>query len=308
MSAWLTHQRRAFALAFKNLLRAPLASLLTILIIGIALSLPTGLYLLLDNLAALAGNIQGEPEISLFLNGNTDSGKIRQLESRLKQQPGIRQFRFIPRDQALRDLSGKSGLGDVAAGLEKNPLPDAYVVRASDTDPAALEQLRLSLKKWPEVTEAKLDSAWAKRLHALLGLGRTAVLILACMLGFALIAISMNTIHLQILTQRDEIEISQLIGATRAFIRRPFLYFGALQGFAGGITAWIIVTISLYLLNSNVREIGALYASNFDLHNLGASDTLSLLVFSAWLGWAGAYFAASRHLRRNTPGIHENKS
>lgn len=298
MSGWLARHWRTFWLIVKRLARTPFATLLTVGVIGIALSLPVGLYVLLANLGLAAGGVAAEPQITLFLSLDADAGEARQIEARLKQHPGVRSARFVPRAQALRELAQSAGLEDVVAGLERNPLPDAFVVDARDSGAESLQRLHQEMQQWPGVETTQLDSAWAKRLDALLGLGRKIALILAVLLGFALIAITANTIRLQILTQREEIEVSKLIGATNRFIRLPFLYHGALQGLAGGAAAWLVVTAGLGLLNGSVAELAGAYGSAFRLQPLGAGDAASLLAFSAGLGWIGAFVAVSHYLRQ----------
>jgi cell division transport system permease protein len=193
-------------------------------------------------------------------------------------------------------LQQSTGLADVTGGLTQNPLPHAFIVYPKSNDIKALETLRDELKKWSKFEHVQLDSAWVRKLEALLKFGRLAVLILAILLSFALVAITFNTIRLQILTQRDEIEVSKLIGASNSFIRRPFLYFGLAQGLLGGATAWLIITVSLSLLNINLADMTQLYASSFRLQHLSFGDSATLLAFSAYLGWLGAMLSVSQHL------------
>lgn len=298
MKAWLAGHWRTFWFIAGRLARAPFATLLTVSAIGIALSLPAGLYVLLNNLGQAAGGMTAEPQITLFLATDAGADAARQIGTRLKQHANVRKTRFVPRDEALRELGKSAGLEDVIAGLERNPLPDAYIVNAKGGGAEALEKMRNEMQQWPGVEIAQLDSAWAKRLDALLGLGEKLTGILGALLGFALIAITANTVRLQILTQREEIEVSKLIGATNRFIRLPFLYHGTLQGLAGGAAAWAILTASLALLNGSVAELAELYGSPFRLHPLGAADTLALLGISAGLGWIGAFAAVSQYLRQ----------
>jgi cell division transport system permease protein len=193
-------------------------------------------------------------------------------------------------------LQQSTGLADVIGNISQNPLPDAFIIYPKETDSAAMETLRDELKTWSHFEHVQLDSAWVHKLEALLDFGRLAVAILASLLSFALIAITFNTVRLQILTRREEIEVAKLIGATDGFIRRPFLYFGLTQGLLGGITAWLLVYGSLLLLNHNLAELTQLYASQFSLQALSVSDSLTLLGFSAYLGWLGAWFSVSQHL------------
>lgn len=295
---WLAQHRLALGLILGRFARAPLSGLLAIMVIGVALSLPLGLYTLVENVRVLAGNVRLEPQLTLFLSPGASADSAKQIESKLKGLDAVGQFRFIPRDQALQELLQSAGLADVAAGLDKNPLPDAFVIEPQNLNPAALESLRNDLLKWPKVDSVLLDAVWAKRLDAMLRLGRDFALLLAALLGFALVVVTSNTIRLQILSQRDEIEISKLIGATDAFIRRPFLYHGALQGLSGGLAAWLIVSLGLQFLNAGVDELAQLYAAQFLLQSLGAREFLGLLLFASTLGWLGAFLAVGRHLRQ----------
>lgn len=296
MSNYFALHRAALALTVRRLLAAPFATLLTVLVIGIALSLPVGLYLIVDNLSQIAANSQGQPEIGVFLKEQAGSGVQRDLTAKLKAHPAVKEFRFVPRDAALKELSQNLGLNDAAAILGKNPLPDAFVVTAQDADPDRLDQLRQDMQAWPGVHSAKLDAEWARRLNAFLRLGQQAVWLLAALLGVALAAVGFNTIRLQISGLRDEIEVSRLLGATDAFIRRPYLYLGALQGLLGGLAAWLTVWGAFALLNLRVTEIASLYNLSFLLDSLAWADGLALLAVAAALGWVGAYLAANRHL------------
>ena len=289
--------RAALILTVNRLLDMPWTTLLTVLVIGIALSLPLGLYLLVDNLGRIAANSKGQPEISIFLKDNAGSALQRDLDAKLKARPEVKEYRFVPRDAALKELSQNMGLSDAAAILGKNPLPDAFVVTTKDVDPERLDQLRQDMQAWPGVQSAKLDSEWARRLNAFLRLGQQAVWLLAALLGFALAAVGFNTIRLQILALREEVEVSRLLGATDAFIRRPYLYLGMLQGLLGGLAAWLIVASAFALINLRVAEIASLYSLNFLLDSLSWRDGLAVLVSAASLGWLGAYLAANQHLR-----------
>jgi cell division transport system permease protein len=214
----------------------------------------------------------------------------------------VQRYRFVPRDQALRELKLSSGLADVIEGLPQNPLPDAFVVNAKDNTPQALDALRDEIKQWPRVEHAQLDAAWARRLDATLRFGRLVVSILGGLLAVALIAVTFNIIRLQVLTQREEVEVIKLIGATDSFIRRPFLYYGALQGCAGGALAWLIVSGGVWLINRNLGELSHVYASLFQLKNLQTTDALALLLMPAVLGWFGAWLSVGKHLAQVEPG------
>ncbi|MBS4096457.1 MAG: permease-like cell division protein FtsX [Sulfuricella sp.] len=297
MSVWLIQHRAALAGVLRHFARTPFASLLTALVIGVALSLPAGLYSLLVNIQGLANHAQGEPLITVVLTATANAEAINDLQAKLRKREDIAEFTFIPRDQALQELNRSAGVGDVTAGLDKNPLPDVITVRPASTDAPAITKLGEELRKLPKVETVLLDEAWVKRLHAMLQLGREGVTLLAVLLGFALVVIIGNTIRLQILSQREEIEVSSLIGATDAFVRRPFLYHGAIQGGAGGAIAWLVVAGAFRLLNDAITRLAALYDLNFQLALPATPDILALLLFATVLGWMGAYLAVGRHLR-----------
>lgn len=285
----------------QRLLLNPFTSLLNIIVIGIALSLPIGGYVLLKNVQNLAQQLAGTPQISVFLAAGTSPDEITRISSQLKEHAAIDHIEFVPRDLALKQLQVSTGLSDVVAGLTQNPLPDAFIIYPVALTSQQLELLRDDLKSWAKLEHVQLDSAWAHKLEALLRFGRLAVFILAALLSFALVAITFNTIRLQILTQREEIEVAKLIGATNSFIRRPFLYFGFIQGFLGGAAAWLIIAISLLVLNISLDPLNQLYTSSFSLQHLSVNDSLTLLGFSTYLGWLGAWLSVSQHLWRIEP-------
>lgn len=301
MKAWFWQHSDALATTLSRLARTPVGTLLNLGVIGVALALPVGLYVALDNLRAFTGSLSSNPQLSIFLALDADKATIEKTRSRLVQHPGVLDARFVPRDKALKELKASTGLGDVVDSLPQNPLPDAFVVRPRERAPEALERLRDDFAGWPGITHVQLDTAWARRLEAGLKVARMGVGLLATLLAFALVAVTFNTIRLQILTRREEIEVSKLIGATDGFIRRPFLYFGALQGLAGGVAAWAIVWAGVQLLNGALAELAMLYDARFALRHLDPADSLSLMAFSAGLGWFGAWLSVSQHLSRIEP-------
>ena len=292
----LTQMFNIASTAMRRIFASPLAGLLNILVIGISLSLPAGMYVLLQNVQGLVTELSGPQQISLFLTLDASQDDIAHLRTQLAQHKAISKVVFVSRDDALQSLKHSTGMEDVISSLTSNPLPDAFVILPKPGDAQSLEDLRIELQKLSKVELAQHDSAWAYKLDALLDFARIAVLILASLLSLALVAITFNTIRLQILTQRDEIQVSKLIGATNGFIRRPFLYFGAMQGLLGGITAWLIITTSLVLLQKPLATLTQLYSSSFSLQPLSLGDSLSLILFSVYLGLLGAWLSVSRHL------------
>lgn len=299
--AWLMQHGFVFFLTLKRLIATPVTSLLSVIVMGITLSLPTGVYVLMENLSAISGQTMSSPQMSLFLKLDIKKEDIESVKQRMEEDSQILSFQFISKDAALHQLQQSNGLADISANLVRNPLPDAFIVNALENTPGNLEKLRASMQSWPEIEHVQFDSAWAERLNALLKLGRFIVLMLTTLLSVAIIAIMFNTIRLQILTKRDEIEISKLIGATDSFIRRPFLYFGTIQGLAGGATAWLIMTLAIRAMNEELGTLALLYDFDLQLQQLSPSDSISLLLFSAWLGWLGARISVASHLWQIEP-------
>ncbi|MCB1908156.1 MAG: permease-like cell division protein FtsX [Rhodocyclaceae bacterium] len=298
MSGWLRHHLAAFARAAGQLLRHPLGSLLTALVIGIALALPAGGLLLLDNASRVVGDVGERPEISLFMAMPPDAAASAEVERRLAELGEVASFEYIPREQALARLAD-SGLADVIDDLPDNPLPDAFIVTPANLDPDAFDAITARFGQWPGVAHVQLDSAWVKRIHALIELGRKTFWLLAAILASALVVVTFNTIRLQLMTQRAEIAVSRLLGATDHFIRRPFLWTGILQGLAGGLIAWLLLAAMVTALREPVSKLASSYGAVFTLHQPAAAQVAALLSLAATLGLAGAALSVDRHLRAN---------
>ncbi len=292
MRAWLRQHVRAFGQAL------PRVGVLNALVIGVALALPTGGYALVESLRALTGRLTLDPQISVFLPVEAKRADADTLAAALRRDGRITGVKFVPREQALKELAAVQGLPELAAALGRNPLPDAFVVTAREE---SIEPLATDLAKLPNVAHVQADALWARRLAALARLGRATLWLLAAVLGAALVAVTFNTIRLQILTQREEIEVSKLIGATDAFIRRPFYYSGLLQGLAGGVVALALVAIALGVLNRQVRSLAESYGSSFTFSFLAPGDAAAVVLFAALLGWLGAQLSVARHLRAIEP-------
>ena len=296
MMTWLMHHRRAIATTLSQMVSTPVASLFTLFAIGVALSLPTGLYVLLDNATQIAGSMPAQTEITVFMRDDASADDIAAMRQQLKTMPGLADTRFVSKQAALQTISKQMGMTELAAGLPKNPLPDAWIINPAATDVDAIKRLAIQLRQLPQVALVQADHQWAQRLDALLALGREMVSLLAIILGIALLAISGNTIRLQIITRHAEIEVSRLIGATDRFIRRPFLYFGAIQGLIGGMIAWGVVSLGIAMLAPQVSTLGQLYASHITLYSLDLTHGAILLAIAGSLGWLGAYMAVGRTL------------
>jgi cell division transport system permease protein len=275
-------------------LAARRVSFLNALVIGIALALPAGGYALLESLRPAGTRLALEPRISLFLEPQVRRADADALGRRLRADPRIAAVRFIPREEALKEMSNVQGLSEVVAALGRNPLPDAFVVISK-------EDIAGELAKLPGVAHVQADAVWARRLAAGAALVELILLVLATLLGAGLVAVTFNTIRLQILTQREEIEVSKLIGATDGFIRRPFYYLGLAQGVAGGILALGLVGVALALLNRELAPLAESYGSNFRFGFLSPLQAATVVLVAGFLGWLGAQLSVSRHLREIEP-------
>ena len=297
MIAWLAHHRRALRRALARFGAAPLGMALNTLVIGAALSLPLALYTVLASVSAASIRLSSEPQISAFLAVDASRSEANQIEARLKRHSKVRSYRFVPRDEALKELKAASALADIVDSLPQNPLPDAFVIAAQESDPASLDALRDEIMQWPRVAYVQLDSAWARRLDAAIRFGTLAAAVLGVLLAVTLMIVAFNTIRLQILTQHDEIKVVKLIGATDAFIRRPFLYLGAALGLASGIAACGFVQAGVWIANRNLAELSHAYATLFHLSYLTPGDLTAVLAVAAVLGWTGAWLSVRRHLQ-----------
>ena len=297
MTTWLIQHLTALRDALRRLAGAPLNTLLSLVVIGVALTLPTAGWLAIENLRAVTGDTPGVQQISIFLSVDASQSEVTEIASRLQEaNPGS--WRFVARDEALKRLQQSEGMAEIVGSLPKNPLPDAFVVTPTDSQPASLERLAQTFAGWPKVAHVQLDSAWVKRLDALLRLGRLIVMLLAVLFAGALVAITFNTIRLQILARAAEIEVAKLIGATNTYIQRPLHYFGMLQGALGGLCAALLVTTGSHLLSAPVAELARLYGGTFTLQGLSTIDIAALAAVGGGLGWLGAKISALIHLRR----------
>jgi cell division transport system permease protein len=293
---WLLAHRAALLDAVRRLASAPFTTLLSVVAIGTALSLPLALYLAISQAGSIAQHLSRDPQVSVFLAPEAGRDDARSVEQRLRQHAQVARVEFVPRDAALAELERSAGLGDVRASLGHNPLPDAFVVTVRSGSPAAMDALRKDVAGWPRVQHVQADAQWAQRLHALLGLGRGVVLTLSVVLGILLAAITFNTIRLQILARKEEIEVSKLVGATNSFVRRPFLYLGLLQGIAGGGFALLLTGLAVWSLNLALEDLGALYQASFRMGGPALQDALGVLAGAGGLGLIGAWLSASKYL------------
>lgn len=304
MSPWFRQHRFALGAALSTVRKAPGSFLFNVLVVAVALALPFAGITLLDNVRPMSEQLSVDPEVSLFVQPEATREEAQALGPQLRQiiDDNKASITFIPREKALDDLKARSGLSAALDTLGDNPLPDSYVMKlagsSSAADTARIDAVVEQLQQLPHVDTVQVDSAWVKRLAALLGVLRLVLLLLAVTLGVVVIAVVFNTIRLQVLTQREEIAVSKLLGATDNFIHRPFYYTGALLGLCAGAVALGGVALALQPLNAAIAEFARLYASEFQLAPLSAPEVAGLLAISAGLGLIGAMLSVQRHLAR----------
>lgn len=296
-NAWLRHHRLSAADSLHRVLENRVSSLMTWLVIGIALALPVGLDVALDNATELSAGWDSPSQISLFLEDGVTSDQAQALAREIEDGDEVAAVLYVSREDALVEFSELSGFADVLASLEDNPLPNLLLVTPEavlgGSDAAGL---RARLAEKDLVAEAVLDMEWLQRLNSLMELSRRLVMAIGGLLVLGVVLILGNTIRLAIENRRDEIVIVKLVGGSNPFVRRPFLYTGLWYGVGGGLCAALLVSLSLWFLAAPVDELAALYQSEFKLRGLGLMGALNLLVLGGLLGLAGAWLAVSRHL------------
>lgn len=300
--SWLSQHFDCWVASGLLLLRAPLASLMTVAVLGIALALPASLYLLLENVQQVSRDWNSTAQISLFLKPKVSDEAVKNLADGLYQRKEIKSIRVIHRDEALNEYKMLSGFSEALKVMEENPLPTVFIIQPlEEISPDANQALYDSLRKLPEVETAQFDMRWLHRLYAMMEVAKRGTWVLSALFALGVLLIIGNTIRLTIYNRREEIEVVKLLGATDIFIRRPFLYSGLWYGMLGGITAWIVVNLSFWWLQAPVRQLAALYHSQFELITLNFVAGMVLLIGGAFLGVMGAGFAVSRHLKEIQP-------
>ena len=302
MSVWLRQHGFALGSALVHLRRAPGSFFFNILVVAIALALPFAGVTVLDNIRPMSQQLAVDPELSVFLKQDLPREHTEGMAGSLRAVAKDAKIVFVPREKALEELQEKNGVAGVIETLGDNPLPDSYIVRLNGFQSVAqgneVDDIAYRIGAIPGVESVQVDSAWVKRLAALLGVLRVGLLLLAATLGTVVVAVVFNTIRLQVLTQREEILVSRLIGATDTYIQRPFYYTGALLGLCAGAVALGAVALSLRPLNAAIAEFARLYASEFQLAPLEPLAMGLLLALSAGLGLVGAALSVRRQLAR----------
>jgi cell division transport system permease protein len=298
-----TRHLQALLGSLGRLARSPLSTLLTLLVIALALALPTALRLLVTNAQLATGNFANAIDVSVYFKTDVPLAKAQQLAQSAGQRLDVAAVTLIPADKGLEEFRTYSGFGDALAALKENPLPHVLHVRpkAEASTPAALESLRRYFGAWPEVDLVQVDAEWVMRFNAILEVLRWLLLMGAVLLGAGVLAVIGNTIRLEIQGRRAEIEVTKLVGGSNSYVRRPFLYTGVLYGLGGALLAWGIVALAVALLDEPVTTLAKLYGSRYVLRGPSRDDIGVLLGAGVVLGWLGAWISAARHLRSVEP-------
>lgn len=297
MKEWLLLHRMALARTLKLLAQAPFATLINLLVIGVAVAMPLGLYTLVANLGKLTERMPVRPQLTVFLHTSAAEDDVKRVRRQLEGDERVARVRYVSKSEALHDLQQSSGIAELLAGLEDNPLPDAFAVELKDDAPEGLSALAEQARIDPSVETVQLDADWARRLQALVLLGREATLVVAALFGAGLLLVTANLIRMQILTRREEIEVARLMGATDGFIRRPFLYFAALQAILGSLIGLAMVAVAVERLARPVADLARLYNDRFALTLPSAEVLGTALLIVTTVSLAGASLSVRRHLQ-----------
>ncbi|HMW50164.1 MAG TPA: permease-like cell division protein FtsX [Cellvibrionaceae bacterium] len=303
IEAWKAHHRSSCVESLQRILRAPLQSLLTALALAIALMLPAALLVALNNIAQLGERWDASPRLSVYLKPQMDMTAVNALQEKLKHRSGIKGITYISAEEALNKMQNLGDLAEIIQGLDRNPLPPTLIITPllEGEHLTGLEALATELRQEPIVDQVELDLLWVKRLEQWLRLGRQFALGLGGLFTLGALIVVGNTVRLSIENRRDEILVTQLVGGTQGYIRRPFLYTGAWYGLLGGLLASFTLAIGFALLRLTTEELAATYQTDFILQGLGFLGSLGLIATSSLIGLVGAWLAVGRHLRALAP-------
>jgi cell division transport system permease protein len=303
LRTWFERHVQTFVGSLGRLWSKPFSTLLTILVIGIALALPACLHVLVQNVRSASGGWGNALDISVYMKPKASLDQAKQAADRIRKRRDVESVTLVKADDALEEFRRSSGFGEALDALKENPLPNALVVRpaADARDSTRVAELSDELRKIDGVDIVQLDTAWVSRFNAILDVVRRIVLLALGLFALGVLVIVGNTIRLDIENRRDEIEVTKLVGGSNAFVRRPFLYNGVWYGLGGGLIAWLVVTVVMTALGEPVQRIAGLYGSRFELQGLGLEGSTALLLGGAALGWIGSYIASTRQLRGIEP-------
>jgi cell division transport system permease protein len=303
LQAWLARHAQTLLGSLGRMVRHPIATAMTIAVIAVALALPLFFNVLLDNAHTATANWNQAFELSVYLTRQAGADRAEGLAKQLRARPDVAQVRVITAEQALAEFRQSSGFGKALDALDGNPLPNTLIVTPTlaASTPESTVALKTSIESAADVDVVQLDTEWVQRLNSILDVIRRIVWLTAGLLGLSVVLVVGNTIRLDILNRRDEIEVMKLVGATDGFARRPFLYSGVWYGLCGGIGAVIVVAIAVAVLSRPLSHLASLYGSQFRLTGLRFTTVVRILGVSIALGWLGSWIAATRHIKDVEP-------
>jgi len=302
MGAYFLHHMQSLVFSLGKIYKTPTTTIMTVAVIGITLSLPGGFYLFLKNIDAVSGDFRSSSQIALYLDIELDEKKARALERQVADMPDVAETEFVSKQKSLEKFRQTSGFGKSIDTLSSNPLPHTIIVEpTSSADTFAVKNLLNLLQTLPGVEIAKLDTEWLERLYTILEIAKRSVAIITILFGFAVLLIIGNTIRLDIQNRYQEIIVTKLIGATNAFIRRPFLYGGLWYGLLGGLFSWLIVEIGYLAISGPLERLNLLYQADLVLITFTFQDFIILTSSSTLLGLTGSWIAVARHLNQIEP-------
>ena len=301
-SIWLTRHASTSVGALGRLSRQPFASLMIILVIAVTLALPAAINVIVKNVQSVSSSWNNALDFSVYLRQDLSVSEAEGLSRLIRQRADIESVELITADQALAEFKQQSGFGEALDQLGNNPLPHALVVRPGPGNTgASLILLQEEISNLPETELVQVDTEWVQRFHAILDIVRQAIAIGSALLGIAIVVIIGNTIRLDIENRREEIEVTKLIGASNAFVRRPFLWTGFWYGLLGGTFALLLVQYGLYLLKEPVSRLAGLYQGDISVASLGAAESSAIIGVAVLLGLFASWVTAARHMRRIEP-------
>lgn len=302
LSGWFTRHLSTAIGALGRLSRQPFASLMTVLVIAVTLALPAAMHLVIKNAQAVSESWDNALDFSIYMKENVTIEQAERLANIVLQRADVESVTLISADDALAEFREQSGFGDALDHLTSNPLPHTLVVRPAPANTeVSIGLLNEELGNLPEADFVQVDTEWVRRFHAILAILERAIMMGAALLGAAILVIIGNTIRLDIQNRRDEIEVTKLIGASNAFVRRPFLYSGFWYGFAGGLMALGLVSYGLFALEEPVARLSGLYERRFIILSLNLRESFTIIGAGILLGLVGSWIAATRHMRRIEP-------
>lgn len=298
LDAWLGHHSHSSIDSLLRLLETPLQSVMTWLVIAIAVALPAALFLVFNNLQQLSNSWQDSSQISVFMKKETTEQQATQLSIDWAKRHDVLQAIYVSPEQALAEFKEGSGLGDLVNYLDENPLPSVVLIKPKliDSNTESLTSLQQFLIANPQVADVRLDLLWVKRLHQFIRIAERFLIALSCLLVLGVFLVIGNSLRMAIEQRRDEILVSKLVGATNAYVRRPFLYMGLWYGLIGGFIASLILGVIFFILAEPVKQLSNLYQSSFQLQGLGLVEALQLMLMSGVVGLFGAWVAVGRQL------------